>query len=279
MPKMASNGCEIHYEVTGTGFPIIFSHEFASDMRAWEPQVRHFARKYRVITYNHRGYPPSQVPATREAYGHDALVEDLRCVLLHAGAKQAYVVGLATGGNVALNFAIAHPQMARAVVVAGAGAGSLDRERWLKGAQALSEAIASQGMAGLVSSIEAAPQRQALRVKDPRAWHEFLSQMRDFSPVGSAHLMANALMHRRPVFELTDHIAALPMPILVAVGDQDLPAFEASVFIARTAPHAGLAVLPWTGHTLNTEEPEAFNALLDGFFSAVDSGRWGSWRA
>ena len=71
----------------------------------------------------------------------------------------------------------------------------------------------------------------------------------------------------------------LPMPVLVAVGDQDLPAFDASVFIARTAPHAGLAVLPWTGHTLNTEEPEGFNALVDSFFAAVDAGRWGSWRA
>ena len=279
MPTVNSNGCEIHYQIVGSGIPVVFSHEFASDMRAWEPQVRHFARRYRVITYNNRGYPPSGVPTERASYNHDALIEDLRNVLRDAGAGQAHVVGLATGGNVALNFAIAYPEMTRSIVVAGAGAGSVERERWLQGAQALSDAIAEKGMQGLVSNIESAPQRQALRVKDPRAWAEFLAQMRDFSPVGCAHLMANALMNRLPVFELKERIAALPMPVLVAVGDQDQPAFEASVFVARTAPHAGLAVLPWTGHTLNTEEPEAFNALVDAFLAAVDAGRWGSWRA
>jgi len=45
LPKLNSHGCEIYFEVTGTGFPIIFSHKFSSDMRAWEPQVRDFARK------------------------------------------------------------------------------------------------------------------------------------------------------------------------------------------------------------------------------------------
>lgn len=278
MPKCKVSGTEIYYEVTGEGFPLVFSHEFASDMRAWEPQVRRMARRYRVITYNNRGYPPSGVPEDREAYSHDLLIDDLRRLLLHVGAEKAHVVGLATGGNVALNFAIQHPEMTRAVVVAGAGAGTVDRERWLQGAQALSDAIAEKGMEGLVSNIEAAPQRQALRVKDPRAWNEFLAQMRDFSPVGASLLMGNALMNRRPIFELEEQIAKLPMPVLVAVGDQDAPAFESSVFIARKAPHGALAVLPWTGHTLNTEEPELFNDLIDSFFAAVDSGRWGSWR-
>lgn len=111
--------CEIHYEAVGSGFPVVFSHELASDMRAWEPQVRHFARSYRFIPYNNRGYPPSGVPADRNSYSHDARIEELRNVLRDAGAEQAHVVGLATGGNVALNFAIAYPEMTRSIVVAG----------------------------------------------------------------------------------------------------------------------------------------------------------------
>ena len=128
MPKAKVNGVELHYEDTGAGFPLIFCHEFAGDMRSWEPQVRHFARRYRIVTFNYRGYPPSSVPEHESAYGHDQLVDDLRALMNHLGISRAHVAGLATGGNLALNFAIAHPQLVAGLVVAGAGAGTTDRE-------------------------------------------------------------------------------------------------------------------------------------------------------
>ena len=55
MPKARVSDVELYYEETGSGFPVIFCHEFAGDHRSWEQQVRHFARRYRVITYNYRG--------------------------------------------------------------------------------------------------------------------------------------------------------------------------------------------------------------------------------
>jgi len=77
MPLARVNGVEIYYEVTGEGFPLVFSHEFAGDYRSWEPQVRFFSRRYRVLTYNDRGYPPSDVPTDLEAYSQEISVEDL----------------------------------------------------------------------------------------------------------------------------------------------------------------------------------------------------------
>ena len=62
MPTFDSAGVQIFYQVTGEGFPLIWSHEFAGSYESWEPQARHFSRRYRVITYNDRGYPPSDVP-------------------------------------------------------------------------------------------------------------------------------------------------------------------------------------------------------------------------
>ena len=56
------NDVELFYEQTGEGTPLVFLHEFAGDYRSWEPQVRYLARRYQVITYNARGYPPSDVP-------------------------------------------------------------------------------------------------------------------------------------------------------------------------------------------------------------------------
>jgi pimeloyl-ACP methyl ester carboxylesterase len=44
------NGVELYYEDTGQGVPLVWSHEFGGDFRSWEPQVRYFSRRYRVVT-------------------------------------------------------------------------------------------------------------------------------------------------------------------------------------------------------------------------------------
>ena len=58
----ASDGVRLHVEDTSEGTPIVFVHEFGGDQRSWEPQVRFFSRRYRCVTFNARGYPPSDVP-------------------------------------------------------------------------------------------------------------------------------------------------------------------------------------------------------------------------
>ena len=279
MSSASVNGVELHYRDVGSGFPVIFCHEYASDLRALEQQIRFFSRRYRCIAFNYRGYPPSSVPRERSAYGHDDLVADLGGFFDHLGIGQAYLVGVATGGTVALNFAIGRPQAVRALIVVGAGAGSSDRDSWLAGARALADAIERDGLDALVANMERAPQRQSLRRKDPAAWEEFIAQIGDLSPVGLAHMMANALMTRKPLFDLEAQLRALSMPILIALGDQDTPAFEACVFVSRTVPHGALAVLPGCGHMIPLEEPALFNTIAGEFLAQVDNGRWGTWRA
>ena len=65
------NGVDLAYEEYGDGFPLIWVHEFAGSMESWLPQVNFFSRRYRVIVYNARGYPPSAVPADASKYGQD----------------------------------------------------------------------------------------------------------------------------------------------------------------------------------------------------------------
>ena len=75
MPKAKVNGIDLYYEVHGEGFPLVWSHEFAGDHRSWETQVRFFSRRYRVVTCNARGYPPSDVPTDPDAYSQERSVE------------------------------------------------------------------------------------------------------------------------------------------------------------------------------------------------------------
>ena len=63
-------------------------------------------------------------------------------------------------------------------------------------------------------------------------------------------------------------------PTLIIIGDEDEPCVEPALFLKRTIPMAGLAVLPQTGHTLNVEEPEKFNNLILDFLQAVENQTW-----
>ena len=57
-------------------------------------------------------------------------------------------------------------------------------------------------------------------------------------------------------------------------GDEDEQCLAPGLFLKRTIPRCGLAVLPKTGHVINLEEPDLFNRLLAEFIAAVEAGRW-----
>ena len=55
---------------------------------------------------------------------------------------------------------------------------------------------------------------------------------------------------------------------------EDDKCLDPGIFIKRVCPSAALAVVPWSGHVINLEEPDYFNRLLLDFLTLVDSGRW-----
>src|SRR5918912_475941 len=125
MPHLKTDdGIKLYYEEAGTGTPVIFVHEFAGDVRSWEPQVREFARMYRCIAFNARGYPPSDVPGELKYYSQERARDDIRAVLDALEIDKAHVVGLSMGGFATLHFGLAYPERARSIVVAGCGYGA-----------------------------------------------------------------------------------------------------------------------------------------------------------
>ena len=81
MPYVDAYGAKLYFEESGHGYPIIFIHEFASDLRGWEAQLRYFFRSYRCIAYNARGYPPSDVPEDASLYRWQFAVDDIAAVM------------------------------------------------------------------------------------------------------------------------------------------------------------------------------------------------------
>ena len=274
MPTFSSYGVNIHYQVAGQGSPLIWSHEFAGDAASWEPQVNFFARRYQVITYCARGYPPSDVPDDPAAYSQERSVEDLHQLLRHLGIQQAYIGGLSMGGSVTVAFAVAHPEMCRALIVASAGAGTTDRERLLASWQELSERMLSEGMGKFADGYANGPERVQFRRKDPVGWEKFRAGLAAHSAQGSALTFRGVQMRRPTIYAMEQDLERIKAPTLVMIGDEDEPCIEPAVFMKRHIPASGLAIFPQSGHTINLEEPDLYNRTVLDFLTSVEAGKW-----
>lgn len=268
------NGVDIYYEEHGEGYPLIFCHEFAGDHRSWAPQVNAFARSYRCITWNYRGYPPSGVPGDGSAYSQDQLIEDLAALMAHLGIQQAHLAGLSMGGNVVLNFAFKYPLLARSIVVSGLGAGTTNRELFERDAQQVVHMLRTQGMKAFVDVYTVGPSRLPFLRKDPVGWRLFADQFAEHSAEGSAFTQLGVQLRRPNIFDQKAQLNGLHLPVLILIGDEDEPCVDAAVLMKRELPAAGLVMVPQTGHTVNLEEPALFNQTVAGFLQAVEHGGW-----
>jgi len=270
------NGVNLFYEEVGQGVPLLFVHEFAGDSRSWAPQVRAFARRYRTIAFNARGYPPSDVPDDLAGYSQDQAVEDIRELLDALGIARAHICGLSMGGYATLYFGLAHPDRALSLTVAGCGYGShpAERAKFHQDVETVARRFETEGMAKVAEFYTRGPTRVQLLEKDPKGWQELHDQFASSSAKGHALTMRGVQLTRPSVFDLEDLLARLEVPTLIITGDEDDPCLEAGIFMKRTIPTAGLLVLPKSGHTINLEEPEAFNRALLDFLTAADAGRW-----
>jgi pimeloyl-ACP methyl ester carboxylesterase len=270
------DGVRLWYEDTGTGVPIVFVHEFAGDHRSWEPKVRLFSRRHRCIAYAARGYPPSDVPERVDSYSQERAAADIRAVMDGAGIERAHVVGLSMGGFATLHFGLGYPERALSLVAAGVGYGA-EKEReaqFRQGAEEAARGFETKGSRAFAEIYGVAAARVQFEAKDPRGWREFVDQLAEHSPLGSANTMRGVQAKRPSLYDLEDQLRRLALPTLIVAGDEDDNSLQPSIFLKRTIPASGLLVLPKTGHTLNLEEPDAFNRALAEFFAQVTAGRW-----
>ena len=271
-----TDGIHLHVEEAGEGLPILFVHEFGGNHESWEPQMRFFARRYRCITYAARGYPPSDVPESVEAYSQAIAVADALAVLDALGIEKAHVVGLSMGGFTTVHFGLTAPARALSLTVAGAGYGcEKEFEDYFRAVSLeVADNFETKGAKEFSKIYALGASRVQFETKDPRGWRAFADRLATHSDKGAALTMRGVQARRPSFYDLEDRLNAMDVPTLVVVGDEDDHCLQPGLFLKRTIPACGLAVFPKTGHTLNLEEPAAFNALLAEFLAQVEAGRW-----
>lgn len=264
------NGAGFHFELAGEGHTLVLLHAGIADGRMWDEQFDAFARHYRVLRYDRRGF--GRTPSPGGAFSH---ADDLVGLLRHLGIGRATLVGCSQGGKIALDVALAHPELVASLALVGAGISGYAYKAGLPPQTRELERADEAGDVARVNELELqiwvdGPHRDPGEV-DP-AVRELVRKM------NLAALTSDA----PPGEELPSGVNAagrlgeVSAPVLVVVGDLDTPrTLEAASVLAEGIRGARLEVIRGAAHLPNMERPEEFNRLVLEFLggSGVGGGR------
>ena len=253
MARAKLNGIEIDYEVSGRGPAVLLSHGYSATRRMWDAQHRALGERYRVISWSMRGHGETESPADPARYSAALTVGDMRALLGHLGVEHAVIGGLSLGGYVSLAFYLEHPEMVRALVICDSGPGYRNadaREAWNARARERAAALEARGLDALGKSRE---------VREAVALHR--------SAQGLAHAARGMLAQEGS--RVIDGLAAIQVPTLIIVGDQDQSFLAPCEYMAKKIPGARLEVIRDAGHSSNLDQPEAFNHVLLDFLDGL----------
>lgn len=117
MPRIDVGRITLNYTEIGDGEPLLFIPGLVGVFNAWDFQLDHFSKRYRCVTFDHRGAGDSDKPLEPEAYTTQHLAEDAIALLDTLGIDRCHVIGTSTGGCVVQNLGIDYPQRLGACVL------------------------------------------------------------------------------------------------------------------------------------------------------------------
>lgn len=241
MPKIDRNGVKIHYEIYGSGPPLLLTHGYSATSAMWQGQVEALSKDYQLILWDMRGHGASDYPDEADAYSEALTVGDMAALLDAVGAKRAIIGGLSLGGYMSLAFYRAHAERVRALLIIDTGPGFKKdeaRDAWNKRVHETAERLERDGLAILKS---ASRERSSAAHRDA---------------TGLARAARGMLTQRDArVIELLPEIK---VPSLIVVGADDAPFLAASDYMAAKIPGAKKIVIPSAGHAVNIDQPQAF---------------------
>lgn len=256
-----SGSAEIAGIHAGDGPALVLLHAGVADHRMWRDQIAALKSDFHVIAYDRREFGETVSPD--EPFSH---VEDLAVVLDHFGIGPAVLVGCSQGGRVAIDFALAHPDRVRALVLVSTAIGGAPSEPVPAGVENLAKALDEAEEAvdlDRVNAIEA-----HLWLDGPlSAEGRIEGAARDlFLDMNGNALRKPEIPQERGPPDAYDRLAELTMPTLLIWGDLDFIYIRSRyTHLARTLPNARTAEMPGTAHLPNLEQPERFNGHLREF--------------
>lgn len=268
---MAVNGTSLAYVEQGKGVPVVLVHGAFSDLRAWEPQREAVASRYRFISYTQRFFGKDARPDTGLQYSQLVHAEDLAAFIRQLNAGPVYVVGRSYGATVAMQMALRHPELVRALFVhepSIAGTAVTDPE---------SQVILKRERAGLASAREAAKDGNAAEAtrlfadwtNDQPGGFDALPPETRAMHLDNARTVAWHLEAPAPPMVTCSDLGQLKMPLGITTGEITRPFFKILAETAhRCVPGSRLIPIPGARHAATMQNPTAFNDALLTFLSS-----------
>lgn len=220
---------QLHYIEQGQGQPLILLHGNGEDSGYFEHQIPFFSKDYHVIAIDTRGHGKS--PRGEKPFTIKQFAEDLLDFMEEKGIAKANILGFSDGGNIALTFALKHPERIEKLILNGANlfpSGVKPRYQW--------PIVVGYHIAKLFSK------------KSEQAQH-------------NADLLG--LMVNEPQIEPSE-LARLTMPVLVIVGKKDMIKESHTRLIYKSLPNAQLNIIEGD-HFIAAKNPERFNKVVEQF--------------
>ena len=262
MPTLPINGIDVAYDEAGSGPPLLLIHAGIVDRRMWDDVMPSLAERFRVIRFDLRGYGETPLPSGEFVYGSD-VVELLRAL----DVDRAGFIGVSMGGHVAIDVAIAHPELVDRLMVVASGIDGWEHSTAMRAEWDLEEAAWESGDLDEVAWVNVrtwldGPTRDESAVPDAlrrRVW-EMQRRALDYDNDDAKGGWLTASRRAR--------LGEVQAPTLVACGVLDQPDFmEIARVLAAEIPNAGLVELPGVAHLPPMEDPSAFTTLVLDFFA------------
>lgn len=256
MPFATRPSASLYYEVHGDGPPLVLAHGAGGNSLVWWQQVPAFARRWRVVTFDHRGFGRSTCAPGTEQARHFA--DDLAAVLDAAGVGRAALVCQSMGGWTGLQFALAQPRRVAALVLSGTPAGILTPA--VLGALSAIAAAAPTALDAPGWNTPHPALAADIFARDPERGFLY-AQLAALNPPGGLARLALQEVSVDPA-----RLAGWTIPTLVVGGASDR-LFAPAVLreVAAAIPGARCAEIPTVGHSPYFEAPEEFNRIVGEF--------------
>lgn len=262
MPTLKRHDGVVHYEVNGTGEPIVILRGLARTVKHWMGYDTMLAEHFRVVTMDLRGVGKSTQPHRWGTTLFD-LADDVAAVLTAAGIEKAHILGVSLGGMVALATGLGHPERCKSVITVNTSiAGQKTLRMSVPGALGLLEGgVRGDGrihtnLAGMMVGPDCPAEERARIAREFAAIAESEGMN---TPTAVRQLLAAAR------FRVRDRLKELGVPTLVIYGTDDkfVPNVN-SRKIAALVPNARLVPIEGGGHELTLDKgPELTKVLMD----------------
>lgn len=243
----------------------VMLHAFPIGANQWEPQMRSVPAGWRLITPDLRGFGGSTEPDSLSALAISDYAGDVADLLEELSISRAVIGGLSMGGYAALALLQSAPHLIEALVLADTRA-TADTPEGRANRRNMLALVDREGPSGVAREMMPKLLGKTTRELNPAIEAQVRRLIKQQSPVairGAIHRM----MHRP---DSTALLSQVTVPTLVIVGEEDeLTPPEESRRIAEAVAGATLVTIPAAGHLSNLEQPDAFNAALNGFLAKL----------